>query len=169
MAGYMFALTNGFSGFRELLLKVDLIKPIPISPAKTIFWEILAKAPIPCLQILIGCLFASIVSPSLALSSAGSFLFGVSVLFESLGAVLLTLMLFPDYEDPTQRGLSGLVMLLAIALSVAPGVALLILLLVYFRENILIATIPSFLLSIGITAGMAAISGGLYMGFNPNE
>lgn len=169
MAGYMFALTNGFSGFRELLLKVDLIKPIPISPGRTILWEILAKTPIPCLQMLVGCSVVAIVCPSLTLASLGSFLYGASVLFESLGAVLLTLMLFPDYEDPTQRGLSGLVMLLAIALSVAPGVGLLILLLVVFHANLLVASIPPFLLSLGITAGMATISGALYMRFNPNE
>jgi len=169
MAGYMFALTTGFAGFRELLMKVDLIKPIPVPPGMTIFWEILAKCPIPAGLLFLGCSVGVAMSPSTFGTALGAYLVGLSVLLESLGAVLLTLMLFPDYEDPTQRGLSGMVMMLSIALSILPGAGAFVFCQLVLHWSVFFCAIPAFAVAVGVTAAMAAVSGSLYSGYNPNE
>jgi len=84
------------------------------------------------------------------------------------GVTCLMTILFPDYDDPTQRGFRGLMNLVGIVASCSPGVVIFILLTAIHLSPIISALIVS-LVNMGVIALVSMIAGNQYAQFNPSE
>jgi hypothetical protein len=169
LAAYLLGAINGFGGFQEMLRKVDLLKPLPFSASRIVFFEALAKAPIPIFMIAGGGIVLTVFVPADFANNVAGFIMGSTLLMEITGAIALAVVLFPDFQDPTQRVLSGIVMMLAIVICSSPGFGLFIVLQYWAHWPSLAACIPSACILLAITAALAYASGAIYAGYNPNE
>lgn len=166
---YFFSLIIGFTGFQEMLRRVDLLKPLPFSSGKTLFWELMGKTPLPAGMMTIGVIAATIIDPRLGWDSIGALALGVCLFIEISGAVLFTVVLFPDFDDPTQRGLSMIFMLISILVGSSPGLLIFFLARIALHLHSLVAAVPACAALIGVTAGLTTIAGTIYAGYNPSE
>jgi hypothetical protein len=155
-------------GYIEMLRRVDLQKPLPFRPGTIIFYEVLSKSALAIVTCVVGLFAGLVVTPSIwAQAVAG--LIGLPTLAVLLASVFcLVIVMFPDVEDPTQRGFRGLVNLLGIVLFCGPSIALYGLLLFMGLPPIL-AALPVGALNIVIAIGAAGVAGQLYASFNPSE
>lgn len=155
-------------GYIEMLRRVDLQKPLPFRPATIIFYEVVSKAILAVVTCLAGLLTGVVVNPSVwphALAGA----IGLPTLGLLLAAIFcLVIVLFPDVEDPTQRGFRGLVFMLGILFFCGPSVALFAVL-VLVGLPVVVAALPVAALNIGLALAAASIAGSLYATFNPSE
>jgi hypothetical protein len=169
MMVYMLAMASAQTGFIELLRRVDLQKPLPFTPAVTVFWEVLSKAVAPSVLGLISALVGVAFAPSAwAYALAGVLLTPALALILS-AVVLLVIVLFPDIEDPTQRMFRGLMMLLGIALAVLPGGIVLLGGILAFDLSPLIVAIPVIAINVGLCFLLSSLAGNLYASYNPSE
>jgi hypothetical protein len=80
----------------------------------------------------------------------------------------LTTILFPDFEDPSQRGFRGLMNFVGVVAANAPGILAFIGLIALDM-----GAIPAALVAVGIKIGMgaliASVAGSQYAQFNPSE
>ncbi|MGV3617586.1 MAG: putative ABC exporter domain-containing protein [Fimbriimonas sp.] len=164
----MLSLQTATSGFIELLRRVDLQKPLPLSSTATVFWEVLAKTVPTTLVCTIACLGVLFVDPRLWDIALGAIFIAPSLSLVLTAVVLLVTVLFPDIDDATQRNFRGLMMMLGCVIAASPGAAV-VGVLVYFGINGLIIALPAVALNVGVAIGVSAIAGGLYAGFNPSE
>jgi hypothetical protein len=125
MAFLLTAFIGGVSAstsFMEMLRRGDLIKPLPFPPAKLFGFEVLSKSIQSVFTIVVTFAALMIAKPSdyvlwLALLPSSI------CLAANLTAVMaLVLVLFPDIDDPTQRGFRGLMNLLGMVIGLAPGI-----------------------------------------------
>ncbi|HWD37586.1 MAG TPA: putative ABC exporter domain-containing protein [Fimbriimonas sp.] len=166
---FMIAMPLAQGGFLEMLAKVNLLRPLPFTPGTIVFWEVAGKAPIPSFLLFSGAVVAAIVQPGLWGSAVAGLILAIPLLLVVTASILLSVVLFPDYDDPSQRGFGRLVMLLSIAISASPGLALYLLLTLVFSAPSILAAIPSAVVFIAITCGLATLAGNLYAGYNPTE
>ena len=165
MAFAMTAFIGGVSSsasFMELLRRGDLIKPLPFPPAKLFAFEVFAKSIQNVFAIVVTFVLLIVAKPGLyALWIA---LLPSSVLLAAnLCAVMaLVLVLFPDIDDPTQRGFRGMMNLLGMMIGLGPAV-LLGLIVGYATGSMVLGvwatTIPSLLMTffVALSAGKSYI------------
>ncbi|HEY0868034.1 MAG TPA: putative ABC exporter domain-containing protein, partial [Fimbriimonas sp.] len=163
------------SGVIEMLRRVDVQKPLPFTPAATVFWEIAAKALPPALISWIAGLCALAINPGLADAFLAAAVMAPSMSFLLVAVVYLMTVLFPDVDDPTQRGFRSLMLLLGIFLLSVPSVAMFLGLTVVGIPLVtgpvapIAAALPFVLLNALLTFAVAAVTGLLYANFNPSE
>jgi hypothetical protein len=165
---FMVATMTSQSGFTELLRRVDLQKPLPFGPQKIVFSEVLAKA----LPAMIIPLVVSSIGIALFPYTWREILAGI-IFFPSLAAVICALvcvivLLFPEIDDPSQRGFRGIMTMLGLLIVGTPGV-LVFLLLGAFLKSPIVGSVPGAILNLGVALGLTVIGGNLYAGFNPSE
>lgn len=161
--------TAAQSGFIDMLQRVDTLKPLPYSPSRTMFFEVLGKAlPGVGTSIVMGLLGAAI-NPMFWQHSLAAGIIGIAGAALISACVGLSTVMFPDVEDPSQRSFRGLVQLLVLAVFALPPAALYVGLIAGLKWSPLVAAIPSFALAVGLAIGAAAIAGHLFSSFNPNE
>lgn len=168
MGVFMFIMSSAATGYTELLRRIDLLKPLPFAPARLMIVEVFAKTYLPII-VSVGCTSLALAGCPLLWPYAVAHLMYVpsfAVMLSS--AVLVVTLLFPDIEDPTQRGFRGLMQLLGIALATAPGISAFIGVTILTKSPLPGAAIAT-LLNLGMTAGLTAAAGYLYLGFNPTE
>jgi hypothetical protein len=166
---YFYSLFVGFAGFQEMLKRVDLLKPLPFTPGRILFWELTGKIPIPAAGLLFSAVVAIAINPSMYQSAFAGSILSIATLLEICGSIMFTVTLFPDYDDPTQRGLAMLFMLLCILVCSTPGFAVYFLLGYLAHTPLIVAAIPAAVVFVAITAGLATIAGTIYAGYNPSE
>jgi hypothetical protein len=166
---YFYSVFVGFSGFQETLKRVDLLKPLPFTSGKILFWELLGKIPIPAGTLILGGLVAAIVAPSQFQHAAAGILVSVAMLLEISGAILFTVTLFPDFDDPTQRGLAMIFMLVCIVICSSPGLGAYFVLTQLLKTPPIIAALPAVAILLAVTAGQTTVAGSIYAGYNPSE
>lgn len=169
MMVYMLSMMSAQTGFIELLRRVDLQKPLPFTPAKTVFWEVVAKAIAPSVLGFLSAVVGVCIAPWAWTSALAGVLLTPAVAILLASVVLLVVVLFPDFEDPTQRMFRGLMMLLGIVLAMLPGAAVFLGLAIGFHVPPLIIAIPVLAINIGLSIGMSILSGNFYASFNPSE
>lgn len=164
---FMISLTLSQSGFIEMLRRVDLQKPLPFGSAQIVISEVIAKVIPATLVCWLGIVITVGIRPGLWQEAGAGIIgvpFGATLICE---VVLLMTVLFPDVDDPTQRGFRGLMTMLGIAVAGGPCIAVYALL-ASFTSPIIGAFIAA-ALAAGISTGVAAIAGGLYASYNPSE
>ncbi|MBN9503450.1 MAG: hypothetical protein BGO01_04125 [Armatimonadetes bacterium 55-13] len=156
------------AGFIEMLRRVDVQKPLPFSFSNQVLFEIMAKALLAIIISWVCSILMVVAKPALwqfALATMIAMPF-LSVLL--CGVTCLMTILFPDYDDPTQRGFRGLMNLVGIVASCSPGVVIFILLTAIHLSPIISALIVS-LVNMGVIALVSMIAGNQYAQFNPSE
>lgn len=156
------------SGYIEMLRRIDLLKPLPFTPARTVWLEVAAKTLFPALASWIAALVFLVFRPDAWAACLAS-----AILMPSLALVLSALfavlaLLFPDMEDPTQRGFRSLVTMLGLAVVAGPGLLVYIGLVVVGFSPALAAA-PVAAVNLGLALLGARIGGDLYAGFNPSD
>ena len=165
---YVLCMASANGGFIEFLRRVDVQKPLPFTPAVTVFWETAAKAIAPTLLgALIG-IVGIVIAPVVWVHALAGTILLPSLALLITAVVLLVVVLFPDVEDPTQRAFRGLMMLLGLAICVTPGGGILVLGLANGVSPLVLAPV-TFAVNLGIAIGLSALSGGLYANYNPSE
>lgn len=168
LTNFMVTITFASTGFIETLRRVDLQKPLPFSPGTTVFMEVLSKSMLGVFASWIGALVVLVLRPEMWQFALGAMLAtpAVSVVISS-ATFLLTLM-FPDVDDPSQRGLRGLLQFVAIIVLLFPGVALAIGGFVLQVPPVLIA-VPVAAVNVGVAVIVSGFAGNLYAVYNPSE
>lgn len=156
------------AGFIEMLRRVDVQKPLPFSFSTTVLFEVISKAFPGVAMAWLSSLLALTVRPGLwqeALASAIVMPF-LAVLI-CLVTCLMTI-LFPDFDDPSQRGFRGLMNFVGILVTCAPA-TLAMIGLIAFGSSPIIAAVVAAGLNVGFAALVASIAGNRYAQFNPSE
>lgn len=165
---FLFAMTNAQMGFIELLRRIDFQKPLPFSPIVTVFWEVSAKAFPSAVIAFATFLGLLVIEPAMWGTGLAGVLMAPSLALVLSATALIVMLIFPDYDDANQRGFRSLMMTLFMAIAVLPAGAAAVGMLV-FHIHPLIVAIPFVGINLAVTAGVCAISGGLYASFNPSE
>ncbi len=162
----------GFGGsqmaFIEMLKRVDLNKPLPFSSTAITFWETAARVTPSIFISLICTVGTCLIRPELALYAFAGLIMMPSATLVINSMSLLTTVLFPDYDDPSQRGFRGLVQILGIAIAMLPGLGIALALIVAQLSPVVIS-VPYAAVNIGISIVLCQVAGGLYANFNPSE
>ncbi len=168
LALFVVSTVTSQSGYTELLRRVDLLKPMPFKPSMTIFVEVSARSLQPCAVCLPAPIVLLFVAPSLWSFSVAALVLmpGIALLLSSYMVAMI--LLFPDVDDPTQRGFRGLVTMLGILLMFGPSVGIFAAL-TYFHWPPYLAALPVLALNLGLTSFAAILAGNLYTSFNPSE
>jgi len=156
------------SGFLELLRRVDLQKPLPFRPSTIVFFEVAAKSALPSLTAWAGCVAFLIAAPTQwqTAVAAAVILPAATVMLSAVYA--LTFVLFPDVDDPTQRGFRGLIQMLGLAICSTPPIALFVGLAALGIPHPL-AALPVAGMNLLIAGAASVIAGHFYASFNPSE
>lgn len=156
------------AGFIEMLRRVDVQKPLPFSFSTTILFEVLAKS-IPAAFVAWLCsLIAIIARPELWQAAiAGALVMPFLATLICLVTCLTTL-LFPDFEDPSQRGFRGVMNFVGVVAACSPGVLVFAGMAAVGVSPILAAIVTAGLKT-GVAALVASITGSQYAQFNPSE
>jgi len=162
------ALGTGQVGFAETLRKGDVLKPLPFKASQVVMFEVLAKGLPALLPLLVTALFAPFLSLRLWDEALGCLILMPTFVFMLTAISLLVTVLFPDIEDPTQRGFRSMVSLLALAVSASPGAAIMVALMVN-KLNLLFAIPIVVPINLGILWLASALAGNLYASYNPSE
>ena len=160
------ASANG--GFIEFLRRVDVQKPLPFTPAVTVFWETAAKAVAPTLLGSLVGIVGVVIAPAVWAHALAGAILTPSLALLITAVVLLVVVIFPDIEDPTQRAFRGLMMMLGLVICVSPGGGLFVLGVANGVSPLVIAPV-ALAINLGVAIGLSAVSGGLYANYNPSE
>lgn len=165
---YITVLASAQGAYIELLRRVDFMKPLPFKPSAVVFWEIVAKIVPVTMVVVITSIAAVAVSPAIWSTALASIFLLPSFGLILLAVVLLVTVLFPDFDDPSQRGFRGLMLLLGSVIVSAPGALLLVGSMVA-GWGPWVAAIPVAPINLAITIGLATLAGNLYASYNPSE
>lgn len=156
------------AGFQELLRRVDLQKPLPFAPRDIVLTEVLAQAVPGAIVAWLSSLLVVLVAPSQwAISLTSAIVLPTVALLISAIFLLITLW-FPESEDPTQRGLRGLVMVLAFAGIGAPGI-LLLTFGAFAGVPLPLVGFGAGLTNVALALAACQFGGETYAGYNPSE
>lgn len=179
MAGFVFLMMQALgvfmsssalsqAGFIEMLRRVDVQKPLPFSFSTTILFEVLAKS-IPASIVAWLCsLIAIVARPELWQAAIGGVIIMPFLATLICLVTCLTTLLFPDFEDPSQRGFRGVMNFVGVVAACSPGVLVFVGMVVVGVSPILAAIVTAGLKT-GVAALVASITGSQYAQFNPSE
>ncbi len=156
------------AGFIEMLRRVDVQKPLPFNFSTTILFEVLAKSIPPTLVAWLCSLIALFIRPSVWESVLAGIIALPFLAVVICSVTCLTTLLFPDFEDPSQRGFRGMMNFVGVVVACFPGVLVFGGLATIGITPILAAVVTAGL-NLGIAAFVASISGNQYAQFNPSE
>ncbi len=165
---FMLATAGAQIGFVETLKRVDVLKPLPYSPNITVFWEVISKAIPAALVVVLTSVVAGCFQPRLW-NEAITLVFvlpSYSLLLSS--TTMLSTLLFPDVDDPTQRGFRSFISMIAQVFGTVPGI------ICFFTAFALHIPLPWVIpvlvpLQIGLAFGLSFISGNFFANYNPSE
>jgi hypothetical protein len=156
------------AGLTEMLKRVDVLKPLPFAPSTIVFSEVVGKT-VPCLLVTFLCCLTMVVMRVDLWQYAIATMIGMPFFALSLsGIVCLMMVLFPDFEDPTQRGFRGLMILLGLVICCAPSITA-VLAMVALNVPILVAMSVFAVINLVVSIVTSIGAGHLFAGYNPSE
>lgn len=163
------AVTFGQTGFLQMLRLGDIQKPLPFGSGQVVFYEMLGKSIPPSLMSPLMGLGIVISRPQLGNIAASITILGSALTLVMMAVMAVVILLFPEHEDPTQRGIRGLLMMLGISVCTAPPVSAYIGLAFFAKvPHVLAALLPS-ALCVAIAVICTSVAGKLYASFNPSD
>lgn len=154
--------------FIEMLRRVDLQKPLPFTPSATVFWETVARIIPAIIGSSIACLGVLVLRASMWPFAVAGLFITPSLTLVITSVTLMVSVLFPDFDDPTQRGFRSLMQMLGVVLVLVPGIGIAIGMFM-LKLNPLIVSIPVLVINGAITIALCTVAGRLYADFNPSE
>ncbi|HVL39549.1 MAG TPA: putative ABC exporter domain-containing protein [Fimbriimonadaceae bacterium] len=175
----MFLLMQGFSlfilvttmaqsGFIEVLRRVDLQKPLPFSAPTIVFYEVASKAMAGIVANWLAALVVVILKPAMWHVCLAAALMVPSLALLLSAVVFLVIVLFPDIDDPTQRGFRGLMMMLGVAIAASPGIVLFAGIWLWALAAPL-AALPALVYFLAMAILVSIVAGRFYLTYNPSE
>ncbi len=159
---------QAYTGFVETLRRVEVMKPLPLTSAQIAFFETAAKSVTSMFMAFLPFAFGLIVRPSIWPFHVAGMIAAPSLSIALVAAIFLIVVLFPDFDDPTQRTFRGLMQLIALVIVLVPTTLIFVGFLAIGMSPLVPALI-SFLVNIGLTVLLTTIAGRFYADFNPSE
>lgn len=155
-------------GFVELMRRGDLVKPFPFAPGRVVYYETIAHSLPVMASILVVGLTAIVMKPAVWATGLTSLVGGPLFCLAITSIMVMTTLLFPDIDDPTQRGFRGLMQLLSMVVLLAPGIGVFAAAM-FLKWGIPVAILLMALVNLLVTVICSSVSGRLYANFNPTE
>lgn len=114
------ALFGAIVSTNSLLSAMDTVKPLPFSPRMLVFFEAVTNLVFGGAFALLSCLAVAIVAPKALFGAAIATYCGLLTGAAMSNVNLLSFLLAPDIEDPTQRGFRGFVLMIITTLAGGP-------------------------------------------------
>jgi hypothetical protein len=159
---------QAFSGFVETLRRVEVMKPLPFTSAQIAFYETAAKSVIAMFMAVAPFLIGFAYKPALWQIHLAGIITAPTLALALVSAIFLVVVLFPDFDDPTQRSFRGIMQMIAMIVIMAPT-ALTFIGLIILGVSPLIPAVICCILNFGMTALFTSIAGRFYADFNPTE
>jgi len=156
------------TGFLETLRRIDLLKPLPFAAWQTVFAEVAGKSLVSLIPVLAATVAMISLVPTMSVTIICSALVALSLAVTICAVSFLAILILPDIEDPTQRGIRGLITMLGIFVFCVPP-AILYVVFSSFNVSPLISALPIVAVNLGLAVLGSWISGRLYSNFNPSE
>jgi hypothetical protein len=157
------------NGFMETLRRVEVIKPLPLSSAQIAFYETAAKASVSMFVAIVPFVCGFIYKPVFWQYHLAGMITAPVAALALVAVTFLVMVLFPDFEDPTQRSFRGLMSLLGMVITLSPSFGVFVLFIVILKTSILIPALLCVPINIGFTVLAATFAGRFYSDFNPSE
>ncbi|MBS1717516.1 MAG: hypothetical protein JSS72_07270 [Armatimonadetes bacterium] len=158
--------------FMEVLRRVDLQKPLPFAPPTIIAYEIISNGILVLPLLTANFLAALVVNWQNWPAALGTLIAGPGTAIWLSSVIFLITILFPDLDDPTQRGFRGVMSLIALAVLAIPGAAAFGGALFLLRGSpyaILVAAAALGVIQLLMALAISIAGGGMYGSFNPSE
>ncbi len=172
MCGFMavqFGSISALTGFTETLRRVEVIKPLPLSARQIAFYEVAAKSIFALAFSIIPFLVGLIYKPSLWEFHLSGLIAAPSTAVAMVAAIFLVVVLFPDFDDVTQRSFRGLMQLLGMVFVMGPVTGLFLLNGMVLKFSPLVPAVASAGLCAVMVILFTSIAGRFYIDFNPSE
>lgn len=172
LVGFMtanFGSIAALNGFQETLRRVEVIKPLPLTSRQIAFYEVAAKSFVAILLALVPYSVGLIYKPALWEFHFAGLIASPAIGVGMVSAVFLVVVLFPDFDDPTQRSFRGLMQLLAMVFVMAPAIGLFLLFMGLIHTSPLVPAVLTVGVMCGIVALFTSLAGRFYVDYNPSE
>ncbi len=172
IVGFMtanFGSISALNGFQETLRRVEVIKPLPLTSRQIAFYEVAAKSFVAIALSVVPYLIGLVYKPHLWQFHLAGLIASPAIGVGMVSAVFLVVVLFPDFDDPTQRSFRGIMQLLAMVFVMAPAIGLFLLFLALVHTSPIVPAILTALTMCGIVALFTTLAGRFYVDFNPSE
>lgn len=164
----IFGSIQGHQGFQETLRRVEVIKPLPLSSMQIAFFETVSKSFGGSVLGMMPFAFGLLVRPDLWQIHLAGLITAPSVVLALVSGIFLGLVLFPDFDDPTQRSIRGIMQLIAMAIVLLPAVGIFVVL-TLLKQPFLLAAAVNAVVQILLTVVLSTIGGRFYADFNPSD
>ena len=171
MVGFVavnFASMQAIAGYQETLRKVEVIKPLPLTPAQIAFFETGSKGIVSMAVSVLPFLVGFIYRPALWQYHISGILGAPLASLALVGVTFLIVVLFPDFDDPTQRSFRGIMQLLGMLIVLLPTIGIYALATV-LHVNMIVPALVSGVINIGILVLTSTLAGRFYADFNPTD
>jgi hypothetical protein len=171
MTGFMsvnMSSIQAFSGFVETLRRVEVMKPLPLTSAQIAFFETTAKAMVAMFMSFVPFVIGMIYQPKIWQFHIAGMIAAPSLSLALVSAIFLIVVLFPDFDDPTQRSFRGIMQLIAMAVIMAPT-AITFIGFAVLHWSPIVPALACLGINLGVTAILTTIAGRFYADFNPSE
>lgn len=172
LVGFMtanFGSIAALNGFQETLRRVEVIKPLPLTSRQIAFYEVAAKSFVAILLAVVPYTIGLIYKPGLWQFHLAGLIASPAIGVGMVSAVFLVVVLFPDFDDPTQRSFRGLMQLLAMVFVMAPAIGLFVLFIGLIHTSPLVPAVLTAGVMCGIVALFTSLAGRFYVDYNPSE
>ncbi len=159
---------QAYNGFTETLKRVEVMKPLPLTSGQIAFFETVAKAASAMFMAFMPFVFGLVYKPLLWQFHVSGMIAAPFMALALLSAIFLIVVLFPDFDDPTQRQFRGIMQLIALVAVMIPT-GLLFAGLIALGISPIVPAAISALVNIGATVLLTTIAGRFYADFNPSE
>ena len=159
---------QAYTGFVETLRRVEVMKPLPLTSAQIAFYETAAKSATSMFMSFLPFVFGLIYRPSLWPFHVAGMIASPSLSLALVSAIFLIVVLFPDFEDPTQRQFRAIMQLIALLIILVPTTLLFVGFLA-IGVSPLVPALIALALNIGMTILLTTVAGRFYADFNPSE
>jgi len=105
------------TGYVEVLRRVDLQKPLPFTPSSIVWFEVLSKALLTAIPMVIGALIVLAFRLFLWPFVLAAIVAGPALAMLMCASVFLVMMLFPDVDDNSQRQFRAMMAMLAVVIA----------------------------------------------------
>lgn len=172
LVGFMtanFGSIAALNGFQETLRRVEVIKPLPLTSRQIAFYEVAAKSFVAILLAVVPYTIGLVYKPGLWQFHLAGLIASPAIGVGMVSAVFLVVVLFPDFDDPTQRSFRGLMQLLAMVFVMAPAIGLFVLFIGLIHTSPLVPAVLTAGVMCGIVALFTSLAGRFYVDYNPSE
>lgn len=155
-------------GAQDMLTRVDFLKPLPFKVSTVIAYEVLSKCVIGTAALWIGSLVVGLYNSNLAMAAVTTFIAGPALHIMLVALTYFITVLFPDFQDITQRQFRGLITLLGMALGFLLPTSVVALALI-LKWPLPIAGVVAAVIALGEAFVLSVLTGRLYASYNPSE